>query len=483
MDRFQHPIDHRRDLAAQLASDPLTASRNLWPELRLRPYQEDPVAAVAQAVALRAGGLYVWTFSRQSGKDEALAQLVAWIGLRYSLRGGSIIVAAPTEEPQARQMQDRLIARLMANRLTARLTRTRGSTVWIGKVAVKFLSAAEEANQRGETASLLLVGNEAQDIDPAIWNARMAPMTASTNAPTLIMGTVWDTEGMLHHAMETLERTHPERLFRVPWDDVAPFSAAYAAHCRQQLDRLGPDHPYWQTEYELRPLSAQGGLFPRTRTAQLEGTHEQLSSGIEGERYALLIDVAGEEETDNTAEAYDTGAKRDSTTCLIVRCIDTGRQPRFEVVHRLGWTGISHVRLLDQLEHLAVEVWRADFVVIDATGIGAGLASFMEARFARRRVTVVRHVWTLASKSDAGFALVSMMDTGRIKDYRIADDDHASRTLYEQLHQVRYSVLEGTKRIRWSVPAHLGHDDEVMALALLPALDEVYTPKRIARAA
>jgi hypothetical protein len=36
------------------------------------------------------------------------------------------------------------------------------------------------------------MANEAQDIDPVIWDARFDPMAASTNATTLFMGTVWD---------------------------------------------------------------------------------------------------------------------------------------------------------------------------------------------------------------------------------------------------------------------------------------------------
>lgn len=438
--------------------------------------------AVAAAVAEREGGLFVWTFSRQAGKDESIAQLLVYLGIRYHLRGGSIIVAAPTQTPQADQMQTRLLERLHANALTRRMTRSRDNTVWCGRVRYQFMSSHPDANQRGETASLLLVGNEAQDIDPQIWQSRFAPMTASTNAPTLLSGTVWDTQGMLHQGMAALERTAPDHLFRVPWSDVAPHSPDYARHCRLRLDELGIDHPYWLTEYELRPLDMAAGLFPDTRRSQFEGAHDQLSRGIDGERYAFLIDVAGEEETSETAEAYDTGAKRDSTTLFVLRCVDTVGQPRFEIVQRRGWTGIRYSRLLDQIEDLAVNVWRAEYIVIDATGIGAGLASFMADRFKRKRVTIVPHLWTFATKSQAGFDLVSLIDTGRLKDYRIPTGDLASRELYSQMIKVKTEIMPGTKQMRWSVPAHLGHDDELMALALTPALDAVYAPRRVARA-
>lgn len=489
MDRFTHHVDPRRDLAQRLALDPVECSRTLWPELALRPYQEDPVRVIGDAVRRRDGDTYLLTMSRQSGKDELLAQLLAWIAIRHMLTGGSIVVAAPTLVPQAEQMRDRLVERLNANQLTRKLTRTRDNTVRVGKVTIKFFSADTEANQRGETASLLLVGNEAQDIDPAIWQSRFLPMTASTNAPTLVMGTVWDTNGQLHKTQNYLERTAPDHIFRVPWSEVARYSRAYAAHCAKAMAELGgPDHPYWRSEYELIPLESEGGLFPTRRLVQLEGSHDQLDRAIENERYALLIDVAGEDETSNTPESYDTGAKRDSTTLLVVRCVDTDRQPRFELVHRRGWTGVSHVQLLDQLTDLIQHVWKPSYIVVDATGVGAGLASFLRDHVTRarrsglsRRIEVLPHIWTSATKSDAGFELPHMIDTGRVKDYRHPPSDAASRILYDQLANVEYEILEGTKRMKWSVPPRRGHDDEAMALALLPALDANYVPRRAAK--
>jgi hypothetical protein len=41
-----------------------------------------------------------------------------------------------------------------------------GFVVEVGKASVHFLSGAPTANARGKTVSLLLVGNESQDIEP-----------------------------------------------------------------------------------------------------------------------------------------------------------------------------------------------------------------------------------------------------------------------------------------------------------------------------
>ena len=87
-----------------------------------------------------------------------------------------------------------------------------GTSVAAGPGRVRYLSAAPGANSRGATADLLLVANEAQDIEPDVWDAVFAPMAASTNAATLFMGTVWSSNTLLARQLRLLGelegRTH-----------------------------------------------------------------------------------------------------------------------------------------------------------------------------------------------------------------------------------------------------------------------------------
>jgi hypothetical protein len=69
---------------------------------------------------------------------------------------------------------------------------------------VRFISASRGENSRGNTASLLLVANEAQDIEPDVWDAVFAPMAASSNATTLFLGTVWSGTSLLARQMRLL---------------------------------------------------------------------------------------------------------------------------------------------------------------------------------------------------------------------------------------------------------------------------------------
>ncbi len=145
------------------------------------------------------------------------------------------------------------------------------------------------------------------------------------------------------------------------------------------MAQLGVEHPFIRTEYELIELDGEGGLFPSSRRGQMAGEHEPLARGVASETYALL-DVAGEEEDQvEGVKAYDPTARRDSTALTVVRVGMDGERPRFDVVRRYLWTGVKHTKLYDQIRDLAKSVWRARYVVVNATGIGAGLASFLRA--------------------------------------------------------------------------------------------------------
>jgi hypothetical protein len=141
---------------------------------------------------------------------------------------------------------------------------------------------------------------------------------------------------------------------------------------------------------------------------------------------------------------------------------------------------MRHTDVHAHIVELARNVWRASWIVVDATGIGAGLASFLEASLRRTPVRVVPFVFTSASKSRLGWDFVSLIETGRFKEY--ADDgDTLTREFYDQLAATEYDVRRGPGNVvQWGVPAHHGHDDLVISAALVAALDDLDPRPRIA---
>jgi len=482
-------------------------SAAIAPDRRLRAYQLGPARAIVTS-ALRdpdAVDQLVAVFSRQAGKDEMLAQVLAMLLMRHAHRGGSMVVAAPTFQPQAALSRDRLRDRLLGSPLTAPLTRLHdGYAISVGRATARFLSAGAQANARGQTADLLLVANEAQDIDPDTWDAVFAPMVASTGAPTLFMGTVWSASTLLARQTRFLrERSAQdgrERVFFVPWEDVAREVPAYGDHVRARIAQLGANHPFVRTEYGLQELDGEGSLFPPSRLVQMDGDHPRQVRAVPGRRYALLLDVAGEEEGGGNQLAFATESRRDSTALTVVEVTSAGdggfgERPVYRVVDRRVWTGVRHTALHDHLVDLARNVWKASWMVVDATGIGAGLVSFLRESLGRRasgrghsggsqhpgRIEVVQFIFTRASKSQLGWDFLGLIDGGRFKEY--ADDgDGVTRLYRRQLAATTYEIAPGPGAVlRWGVPERDGHDDLVLSAALCAVLDRLDHRPRVAR--
>ncbi len=492
------PVDLKQELA-----DIGGFSRLVLERYPLREYQLEPARAIVESVTRGLGRQFVVVFSRQAGKDELLAQVLAYLLHRYREKGGCAVLAAPTFQPQAMISRDRLLDRL-ANPISGRWVHARdGYIVEVGRASVRFLSAQPGANARGQTADLLLVANEAQDIKPEVWDAVFDPMAASTNATTVFLGTVWSRDTLLARQMrhlEALERQDGiQRVWRVPWERVEQALPKYGERVRARMAQLGATHPFIRTEYCLEELEAEGGLFPPQRLAQMQGDHSRRHRAEPGKRYALLIDVAGEEEAGTGPLAFASEGRRDSTALTVVEIADqegTGSSPTrrmlpvYRVVDRMAWTGAKHTALYTQIVDLARTVWKASAVVVDATGIGAGLASFLAAELGERRagqptVRVIPFVFTAASKSALGWDFLALIDSGRFKEY--ADDSAAgtpegrlTALYWQQLRATTYETAPGPgKLLRWGVSDGRGHDDLVLSAALAAVLDSVdWRPRR-----
>ena len=483
----------RHQAIAHLLTDFAAFSHTCYPHTPLRRYQLEAAAPILAALDERRYGntqyrttatqhstlntqnsAFVVLMARQAGKDELLAQLQSYLLARYSRRGGSCVLAAPTFKPQALISRRRLAERLHTGLHLNSQSRD-GYRLTCGNAAAAFLSAEPTANARGETASLLLIANEAQDIAPDRWDAVFAPMTASTNAPTLVTGTPWAAGSLLSRA--TAHAAAAGTLRVADWQRVAEELPAYADHVRGRIAQLGANHPFIRTEYELRELDAVGGLFPADRQAQMHGSHPRNRQAVPGRTYVLLVDVGGGAEDAPSDPAARARERRRDSTALTVVEVDTRsvsddllRRPVYRVVDRHLWTGTPHSALLPHLLDLARSVWHARYCVIDATGLGAGLASLLAAAL-KGQCEVVPFVFSAPSKSALGWAFLATIESGRWKDY--SDDGATDTRLYwAQVAACAYTVAPGpAKQLAWAVPAAKGHDDLLVSAALIGALD------------
>ena len=305
-----------------LYSDIGAFSQRLAHPNALRPYQLEAARAIVAAVRAGKGGQFGLVFSRQAGKDETVAQLLAYLLNLYQRRGGQIVMAAPSER-QVQISRDRLLARLDNGLNDGQVVNEKGYVVRLGRAQARFLSASPTANVRGETASLLLIANESQDILAERWDSVFDPMAASSNAVTLFLGTVWTRRTLLarqmRHLRELESQDGQKRLFMVNWREVAEYLPAYGERVAARIAQFGPQHPFIRTEYELEELDGAGGMFNPARLALMQGTHPRQSAATPGKSYALLVDVAGEDEAaSGEAAARAANPRKDSTVCTVV---------------------------------------------------------------------------------------------------------------------------------------------------------------------
>jgi hypothetical protein len=155
--------------------------------------------------------------------------------------------------------------------------------------------------------------------------------------------------------------------------------------------------------------------------------------------------------------------KRDSTVVTIGRIEwSDEREPRLEVVEVYQWTGRDHKRQLEDLKHLLREVWACRRIVVDATGLGAGLASWLEREFSDE--VVEQFSFGPKSKSDLGYLMLGMVNTGRCTVFA-GDGSEDYRDFWRQAALAKYE-MKANNLMRWYVEESEGHDDRVVSLAL-----------------
>ncbi len=428
----------------------------------LREYQLEVVEAVADSVVRRDGKVFVVMMSRQSGKNELAAVLYAYLLNLFAVRGGDIIIGAPTYSPQIDNSARRL-ERVLSTPYNKGRWSKNGNCVEMGAARLTFLSGEPTAHIVGATASLLLAVDEAQDVDPEVYDKSFRPMASTTNATTVLFGTALNEDNILEDQRRLNRPAQDgagERLnFEVPWTVLASENPSYKRFVESEIERLGEDHPTIRTQYLLEPVAGSGRLFPAELLQRLRGTHRRLTTPDNDFLYVAGVDVAGTVLADGRSILND----RDETVITIAQVDRTtlaSHEPILRVVEHYHWRGLSHELQHQKLKQILLYDWRVMKLAIDATGMGQGLASYLMGA-APNKVDPV--VFTSRSKSDLGFELLAMAERDRLSIYQCEGSEELEEC-FNQLKYVTYS-LKGYENMTWQAGGS-GHDDYVVSLAL-----------------
>jgi hypothetical protein len=450
---------------------------------RLRRYQAEVARSAWDMILGRGGRSMAVILPRQSGKNELQAHIEAYLLLvcRKST-DAEIIKIAPTLKPQAIYSIRRLEKVLKTNRLAQKLgwKRENGMSIRMGDARITFLSGEPNANIVGATASLLLSIDEAQSISPEQYDTSMAPMAAAKNSARIFWGTAWTADTLLAREFRLADQGEVgerRRAFRTTAQQVGAEVPAYALFVRDQIKRLGRDHPAVRTQYFCEEIDAAGGLFPRSTLEKVQGDHAWEMRPRGDRLYAFLLDVGGEAAGGGAGHAsldHGTVPLTDhDATALVIVAVEPGGLPRYRVVNLRSWVGVGQPALAAALLELE-RLWRPRRVVVDATGLGQGLAAVLEQTLRGR---VLRFTFSASSKSRLGWAFRTLVAGGRFLLPRA--DEPLLAQLREQMIRCEAEVGKGLEEpLRWGVPEHtrasngdLLHDDLLVAAALCTQLD------------
>jgi hypothetical protein len=446
----------------------------------LRPYQLDVARAVMRSVREGQGLTFTVLMPRQAGKNQLSAHLEAYLLVRRQRSGGSMVKCAPTFRPQLLTSVARLARALDAPLTRRRWRRRDGHFVELGRASIAFFSAGPGANVVGATASLLLECDEAQDVDTDKWEKDFRPMGATANVTTVLYGTPWTDDTLLARQIaanrEAEARDGARRHFQVDWSDVARANPHYGRYVAGEIARLGEHHPIVRTQYLLRTVAGGGRLFDASQLALLEGEHPpearpMPAPGASG-AYVAGIDAAGADEEDPDGLLVRANPRRDSTVLTVAhaeeaRVADLVVEPRLRVVRQYAWRGTPHRTLYPQILELVRGLWRCRRVVVDATGVGGGLAAFLGAALGPG--VVEPFVYTAASKSRLAYDLLAAVNGGRLKLHAESADSEANalrRELLAQAASAEYA-MRAHQAMTFFVPERRGHDDLLNAAALV----------------
>ncbi len=451
----------------------------------LRSYQRGVARAVVDSVLQRKGLSFVVMFPRQSGKNELQSQIEAYLLALYRSQAVEMVKISPTLKPQSQNAMRRLQRVLNSNLLTRHDWQREGGYIYrIGEARMIFLSGAPAANIVGATAGLLLEVDEAQDVQPDKFDKEIGPMAASTNATRVFWGTAWTSTSLLGRELRAAQAAEAADGIQRTWvldaENVGAEVPAYRAFVQEQVERLGRQHPLVRTQFFSEEIDDQSGFLSAENLGGMQGSHAPQYRPARGSIYALLIDVGGEDRP----EKPNPG--RDATAATLVE-VDASslndpllRLPTYRVLNRWQWRGLPHSQLYAHLRSL-IEGWDVRRVVIDATGVGAGLAAFLERSFGRR---VQRFTFNAASKSALGWGFLHVVESGRFKEYLPVEDDDAARLqvlFWKQCRACQMLPVSGAEgRLRWGVPGSLRdsasgeliHDDLLLSAALCWLLDD-----------
>lgn len=249
----------------------------------LYPYQRPFAYRMVESLIIGDGATLTALFSRQSGKSETVANVVAacmilfpilakvYPDLMGKFREGLWVGAFAPVDDQADTLFGRIVSRLTSERAEelmhdpdiAEQIRGKGRTVTLKRGSlVRRQTAHPRATIEGRTYHLILI-DECQGADERVVNKSIEPMGSSTNATMVFTGTPTYVKGVFYKQIqmnkrEALKRGARQDHYEADWKEAAKSNPNYGKSVRKAMLRIGEDSDEFKLSYKIMWLLQQG---------------------------------------------------------------------------------------------------------------------------------------------------------------------------------------------------------------------------------
>lgn len=453
----------------------------------LHPYQAPFARRVIESLIIGDGDTITALFSRQSGKSETVANVVAacmillprlammFPDLLGKFREGLWVGAFAPVDEQADTLYGRIVARLTSERAMEFMDDPEIGEEVVGRgkelrlkhcgSLVRKTTCHPRAKIEGRTYHLILI-DESQDAEEKVVNKSISPMGAATNATMVMTGTPTYTKGVFFKTIQLNKRMATRRgartnHFEADYRTVGKYNKNYKKFVAKEILRIGQDSDEFKLSYRLMWLLDRGMFTTSEKLDELGDKSMQVQHAWMKSPVIVGIDPA---------------RKIDSTivTVIWVGWDYPDQFGRFE--HRiLNWLDLTGVEWEEQ--YFRITEFLANYHVLS---IGVDQGGVGDTVISRLRV-LMPGVEVVAVPSDRGAQSKRwryLMDL--MRDGKIGWPAHAKTRSLRVWRRFRQQMEDAELRFEGpnvivEAPKEVGaHDDFVDSLSIAVALSEEF---------
>jgi len=452
----------------------------------LHEYQKPLARRVIESVIINDGEEVTALASRQSGKSETVADVVAVLmvllprlarlypELLGKFKDGFWVGMFAPVESQVETLYGRTVSRLTSEHalqvlgdpeiddVTARTPGiTKGVKLKNSGSTLMMMTANPRAKIESKSFHLLIV-DECQDADDFVVNKSIMPMGAYYNATKVKTGTPTNTKNNFYKSIQLNKRRQTARNakqnhFQWDWRDVAKINPNYGTFIRREMLRIGEDSDEFQMSYACKWLLERGMFVTASMMEDLGDTSQEVVKQWHNTPVVVGIDPA---------------RKMDSTVVTVV-WVDWDRPDEFGYFdHRiLNWLEIQGDDWEEQYFQIVNFLASYDVLAVgvDANGVGDAVAQRLKLLIPRAEVIPVgsnsseqsqrwKHMQALLQRRMLGWP--AHAKTRRLRTFK---------RFYQQMIDAEKIFQGPNMLVRAPDEAH-AHDDYVDSLAIACSL-------------